>query len=125
MNKEEKAIADSIAQILFEAIGKLTEAVALNAAATRYLADSIAAKAEVFPMDTKGHEKVKFSLTTSAKEESTEEKVTFESLRAAVNRFAADEGKEKTLELVRVYAPSGSLKDVAESDYSDLLASVL
>jgi len=122
MNKEEKAIADSIAQILLEAMNKLSEAVTLNAAATRYLADTIG-----YNVDKFSDGKVKLTSTESpdSPHEEPPAKVTFEELRAAVNRFAADEGKEKTIELVKVYAPSGALKDVAESDYSDLLSSVL
>ena len=123
MDKKEKAIADSIAQILLEAMNKLSEAVTLNAAATRYLADTIG-----YNVDKFSDGKVKLTSTESPDsppEEPTPAKVTFEELRAAVNRFAADEGKEKTIELVKVYAPSGALKDVAESDYSDLLSSVL
>ena len=119
MNKEEKAIADSIAQILLEAMNKLSEAVTLNAAASRYLADTIG-----YNVDKFSDGKVKLTSATSPEEESPA-KVTFEDLRAAVNMYAGTEGKEKTLELVRVYAPSGSLKDVKESDYSELLSSVL
>ena len=114
MNKEEKAIAESMGTRLCESIDLLTAALKYHADTLGYYVDSIN------PTDDKGHQKVKLSLTTDAKQE-----VTFDELRAAVNKFAADEGKEKTLELVKVYAPSGALKDVKESDYSELLASVL
>jgi hypothetical protein len=130
MNKNEKLITDSIAQILFDSIAKLTDAIALNASATKYMASVLGYKADALNQtDENGYQKVKLELATTipAEGEPLVEPgpVSFDDLMAAVNRYAVDKGREETIAIVKKFTASGALKEVAEEDYDDLMAAVL
>jgi hypothetical protein len=129
MNKNEKALSESIAVPLFEGLQALVEAINLNTQAVRYLADVRGYKADSEnPTDDQGIQKVKLELVTPVTDPdaplAATVSVSFDDLRAAVNRFAGVKGKENTLNIIKKFASSGALKDVAEADYDNLIVAV-
>ncbi len=122
MNKAERALADSMAANLLDGIEKLTAAIKYHADVLGYYTDKIN------PVDEAGHQKVKLELVTPVPSENDNfvtTTITFEDLRAAVNRYAGHKGKDDTLAIIKKFAVSGALKDVAETDYENLLIAVM
>jgi hypothetical protein len=119
MNKNEKAIADSIAAGLFEEMSKLSEAINLNSIAVQYLADVTGHKAD---------KKKKLELVTPAPEPAAPlvetPPMSEEQIMLMINDYAAKNGKDSAYDIVKKFVLSMRIEDIPKSRYKEFVEEV-
>lgn len=119
MENENREALYEIATNLVTAIDKLADRVEYNTKAVRYLADCQGFTGDkVNPGEVKLKEDAEIPRDTPIVKEV--KPYTLDQIRAIMNAYAKKHGKDAALKLVKKYAESMDLRDVKESDYTDL-----
>jgi len=119
MENENHEALHEIATGLVDAIDKLADRVEYNTKAVRYLADCYGFTGDqINPGEVKLEKDAEIPRDTPIVKEC--KPYTFDQIRSKMNAYAKKHGKDEAMKLVEKYAASMDLKDVKESDYTDL-----
>ena len=119
MENENHEALHEITSNLVAAVDKLADRVEYTTKAVRYLADCYGfAGDKVNPGEVKLKEDAEIPRDTPIVKKV--KPYTFDQIKAIMNAYAKKHGKDAALKLVKKYAESMDLKDVKESDYTDL-----